>query len=91
MKHLQLYEDFKSIFRWEVGDIVVATENRYAGDTYWLKRGERYEIVEIMFNDDVIKVKDVSSKIVLKTNFFKTIFMTEEEWILNIKIDKYNI
>jgi len=44
-----------------------------------------------MFNDDVIKVKDVSSKIVLKTNFFKTIFMTEEEWILNKKIDKYNI
>lgn len=90
MKYIQLFENFKPREDWQVGDIVVSKKRKYAGNLNWLNYGQKYEIVEVMFSNSVIKIKDLDGQ-TLNSNFFKNFFVTEEEWELKEKEKKYNI
>jgi len=104
MKYLHLYEKFKSKDDWEVGDIVVALEYRYAGQTMWLQENYKYEIIEI--SQDQLKVKEVgypysdleeyintfkSEPTILENYFSKNLFITLDEWELTQSTNKYNL
>ena len=47
MKHLKLYEHFDSSDDWKIGDIVVSRVNKYAADTNWIFKGNKYKILGI--------------------------------------------
>ena len=104
MKHLHLYEHFKSKNDWEIGDVVVALDTIYARDHIWLHEDYKYEIVNI--KHDKIKVKEVGfpysdlieyktifngTSPVLQKYFSNKKFMTLEEWEFTQHTNKYNI
>ena len=101
MKHLQLFENFKSPEDWQIGDIIVSLETKYA-DGDWLHIDFKYEIVEIAHANTTVKVKEVGypySSIekytgrgkTLNCYFMKYCFITLEEWELKEFGKKYNI
>lgn len=103
MRHLKIYENFKSPDEWQIGDVVVAITTKYAGNTYWLHEDYKYEIIDMKHDNTTLKVKEVGYQYsdentpyngespILNAYFFKKDFITLEEWKLKQRADKYNL
>lgn len=83
---ITIFEKFKSQDDWQVGDKVVALQNRYAGGTNWILKDSKYVISEISGHKEWIKLEH-------EGDFWheKRFFVTEEEWNLRQVADKYNL
>lgn len=102
MKYIQLFENFNSRDDWQIGDIIVALETKYADDTNWLHEDFKYEILDIGHANTTVKVKEVGYPYssledytgrgkTFNRYFMKYVFITLEEWELKEKEKKYNI
>ena len=103
MKYLQLFENFKPIEDWQVGDIVVGTRMKYCDSGNWIRPDEKYEIVgHPVWHRDIemkpwnvdktrISIKNVKDNMVYNDYWETNLFMTEEEWELTQKRDKFNL
>ena len=97
MKHIKLYENFKSSDEWKVGDIVVSLETKYVSNAIWLHEGRKYKIIEIgpsysFENRNSIRVQEIDSgHRILSKYFIKSAFVTLEEWELMHNKNKFNL
>jgi hypothetical protein len=97
MKHIQLFENFKSRTDWQVGDIISGGKLKYVDNGNWIVPGEKYEIIGFpLWNKDIhdntrIRIKCVKNNIIYSNYFETSLFMTEEEWNLKNLEQKYNL
>lgn len=88
MKFLKIFEKFKQLEDWKIGDIVYTPEEFYIGKGRWARDDTPYEIMEI--KEIYIKIKYLDADEILPfANIYN--FITEEEWKLNQSTKKYNL